>query len=278
MKNLFVLTPLVFARELFDVHAGLRALLAFACFCGVSSAVYVVNDIADVESDRAHPIKSKRPIASGKVPVPVAKGIAVGLALTAILGAFLLAPPCGGTVLAYFLLNLAYTAKLKRVAYLDVLCIALGFELRVLSGAFAAAVPPSAYLLVVTFLLSTYLGFGKRMHELRSAGDTAKQRAVLKAYSDKVLTGLLGATALATIVTYAIYTLDPATRTQFRTDYLGLTTVFAVVGVLRFLHLVRNRPNSESPTEEMLRDAPFIANLLGWAIAVVGIIYFTRGT
>lgn len=273
MKNLFVLAPLVFAKELFETTATLRTLAGFALFCAASSAVYILNDLADVESDRAHPIKSKRPIASGDVSIESARTAVSVLSLVALSGAFFLGAAFFGAIAGYFVLNLAYSARLKRIAYVDVLCIATGFELRVLGGSFAAQVAPSIYLLVVTFLLAAFLGFGKRMHELRQGETAHKQRSVLRAYSIPTLNVLLWGTALATIAVYVAYTLDPLNRSFFGTDYLFVTVPFAIGGVLRFLHLVRNRPRSESPTDEMLRDRMFLLNLVAWACSVMLVIY-----
>lgn len=284
VKNLFVLAPLVFAQELFDAPMALRALAAFGLFCLASSTVYLLNDLGDVEADRAHPVKRNRPIASGAVPERVARNAAFALGATALIGALALHPwgtsaapiPWFAlTIAGYVVLNLAYSARLKRVAYVDVLCIATGFELRVLGGAAAALVPPSAYLIVVTFLLATFLGFGKRMHELRQGEAAHKQRSVLRAYGKSTLTGLLFATGILTLVTYGTYTLDPHTANQLGTKWLILTTPFTAFGVLRFLHLVRGRPHAESPTEEMLRDKPFLANLFLWAGAVLAVIYWS---
>ena len=272
VKNLFVLAPLVFAKELFELPFALRSLAGFALFCLASSAVYVLNDIADVAADRAHPIKQHRPIASGRVPIRVARIAGGAMATVALGGGLLLNYAFAATVAAYMLLNVAYSLRLKRIAYLDVLCIALGFELRVLAGAFAALVEASLYLVIVTFLLAMFLGFGKRMHELAQA-DAEKQRKVLASYDGRTLTLLLYVTALATVGTYAIYTLDPSTAAAFGTDYLVVTTVMPLFGVLRFLHLVRRKHSAESPTEDMLRDKPFIANLLLWVVAVIVVIY-----
>lgn len=273
VKNLFVLAPLVFAKELFETAATLRTIAGFALFCAASSSVYILNDLADVEADRAHPIKKNRPIASGLVSIANARAAVSVLAIVALAGASILGAAFFGAIAGYFVLNLAYSARLKRIAYVDVLCIATGFELRVLGGSFAARVPPSIYLLVATFLLAAFLGFGKRMHELRQGDAAHKQRSVLRAYSRSMLGALLWATALSTIVVYLAYTLDPLNRTFFGTDYLFVTAPFAIGGVLRFLHLVRNRPRSESPTEEMLRDRLFLLNLVAWAGSVVLVIY-----
>ncbi|MFW5925763.1 MAG: decaprenyl-phosphate phosphoribosyltransferase [Myxococcota bacterium] len=273
VKNLFVVAPLVFAKELFDPSMSLRTVWAFALFCLASSTVYYLNDLADVEADRTHPVKRHRPIASGAVPYTVARRVATGMALLAVAGGLVLGVSFLAAIVSYLVLNLAYSAHLKRMPYVDVLSIAAGFELRVLGGAFAAGVTASVYLLVVTFLLATFLGFGKRMHELQQAGERSVQREVLRAYHPTTLHVLLYATATATFLAYALYTLDPVTRAFFGSNVLVATAPFTLFGVLRFLHLVRHRPEAESPTEEMLRDKPFLVNLGLWAAAVVLIIY-----
>ena len=276
VKNLFVLAPLVFAQDLFDVPRVLRAALGVLLFSFVASAIYIINDIVDVEADRVHPKKKTRAIASGQISIPFAKKACAALVATSIgVGFAVLGWMFAATILAYFTLNIAYSFKLKHIAYIDVLCIALGFELRVLAGAFAIDVKASVFLLVVTFLLATFLGLGKRMHELLQGSGAHKQRGVLSSYGPETVSRLLYTTALATVATYAVYTLDRDTRAMFHTDYLVLTTLFTCFGVFRFIHLVKNRPDSESPTEEMLRDRWFILNLAVWAVAIVAIIYLT---
>jgi decaprenyl-phosphate phosphoribosyltransferase len=278
VKNGFVVAPLVFAKGLGDVPLMARSAAAFLCFSLVASAIYVMNDLADVEADRQHPKKRDRPIASGKVSEPAAKRLAIGLALTALVGSALLSWLSFAMIASYLVLQVAYTFKLKKIAYVDVLCIAAGFELRVLCGSFALSVRPSVYLLAVTLLLALFLGFGKRMHELRQAETTEtaeKQRFALTRYSERTLVALLQFTALATTGTYVVYTLDPDTRAFFGTDYLAATIVFTEFGVLRFLDLVRNKSDADSPTEQMLKDWPFLLNLVLWAIAVVTVIYVT---
>lgn len=274
VKNLFVLAPLVFAQELFDLPVALRAAIGFALFCLTSSTVYILNDLQDVDADRAHPVKQNRPIAAGIVPERTALRAALTLGASCLLIAALVDLWFAATLAAYLTMNRAYSTRLKHVAYVDVLCIATGFEFRVLGGSFAAGVPASAYLLTVTFLLAAFLGFGKRMHELRQGEGVSKQRAALSSYSERTLTALLVITAVATVGTYAVYTLDPAIRAVFKTDYLIVTSIFTVIGVFRFLQLVRGRPHAESPTEEMLRDLPFLANLVMWSVTVLIVIYF----
>ena len=280
VKNLFVLAPLVFARELFEPAAALRAFAGFVAFCILAGSVYVLNDLVDVEADRVHPVKKNRPIASGRITVPQARGAFVVLVSLALGSALALGLPFFGAVAAYLVLQLLYSFRLKKVAYLDVLCIALGFELRVLAGSFAARVPASAYLLVVMFLLAAFLGLGKRAHELaalalRSGGAPGQTRAALRAYDLRTLTPLLYATGAATVLTYVVYTLDPRTVEQLGTQYLPLSALCTFFGVARFVHLVRRKADAESPTDAMLRDWPFLGNLGLWAAAVVAIVYFT---
>lgn len=273
VKNLFVVAPLVFAQELLNVHAALRSLAGFAVFSIVASAVYVLNDLSDVEADRNHPTKRLRPIASGAVSVPAARLLLAGLLALGGLGGMTLGPPFLGIIAAYFAKDIAYSFGLKKIAYLDVLFIALGFELRVLAGAFAAEVPASGYLLVVTFLFATFLGLGKRLHELGHAGDGTATRSALRAYDPRIVTGAMAVSGVLTLITYATYTVDPHTIEAFGTANLWVTTLNALFGFARFIFLVRRRDNAESPTDAMLRDWPFLLNLAAWAVEIVVLLY-----
>lgn len=275
VKNLFVLAPVVFAKHLTHPSIIQSAVGAFAIFCLLAGAVYVLNDIVDANADRVHPVKRFRPIASGRVPIPVAKAMAVGLAVIA-LGGSLLGPPLFAVVAAsYYVLNLAYSFRLKKIAYLDVVCIATFFVLRVLAGGFATRTPLSGFMIACTALLALFLGFGKRRHEL--AGQNAsKQRAALDAYSPRALNAALGVTGVLTIATYLAYTLDHATQRFFDNPYLWITTIHPIFGVIRFLQLVAGRPKAESPTQEMLRDTPFVLNLVLWSAEILFIVYRLR--
>jgi 4-hydroxybenzoate polyprenyltransferase len=278
MKNVFVLAPLVFAKELFDWELLIRGGGAFCVFCLLAGAVYTINDIVDAPADRIHPVKRNRPIAAGVVPINVAKGLAVFLFLVAMAGA-LYGPPLFALVgFLYFLQNIAYSFRLKKIAYADVACIALGFVLRVVAGGLATRIPVSSYLLACTALLALFLGFGKRSHELAGVSIAAsrKQRAALEAYTSQALGRALAVTGVASIATYVAYTVDPSTREMFHSNWLWLTAINPIFGMLRFVHLVRTRPKAESPTQEMLRDTPFMLNLLLWIIVVVVIVYKLR--
>ena len=284
VKNVFVLAPVVYyelphARDTGEVNVDkvLGAMAGFACFSLLASAVYVLNDIVDVEADRNHPVKKNRPIASGVVSIRVAKLAMVGLAATALLGGSLVGWLFLAALGGYIANNIAYSFGVKHIAYIDVLSIAAGFELRVLAGSFAADVPPSAYLLIVTFVLAMFLGLGKRLHELvqQEKSGTAMSRKVLERYNKSVVHALLLAAGAASVATYVVYTLDPDTREQFGSDYLIVSAVFMLIGVLRFIWFVRHSPDLESPTEQMLRDVPFIVNGLLGGASLVALVYLT---
>ena len=290
VKNVFVLAPIVFDRDLISRTAGgdlslnLRvtgmALLGTIVFCLLAGAVYTINDLVDVEADRVHPVKRNRPIASGTVPLNFAWPFALGLVGVALALSFwglnwMFASVAG----LYFAENIAYSFKLKKVAFLDVGLIAFGFVLRVYAGGLATNIKVSGYMLACTALLALFLGFGKRRHELEGE-HAGKQRAALDAYSKRSLTAALAATGVATAATYIAYTLDSQTQLFFQTSYLWLTAPFVVFGILRFLMLVSGRAGaglkSESPTQEMLSDVPFVLNLVAWCVVVVAIVYRLR--
>jgi 4-hydroxybenzoate polyprenyltransferase len=277
VKNLFVLAPAVFAKDIFDREHLVRAFGALGVFCLLASAVYTLNDLVDVEADRVHPLKRHRPIASGRVPVRVARATCASLVLVSVAGAFYGPLAFAATAIAYFALNVAYSLRLKKAAYVDVGCIAFGFVLRVLAGGYATRIHVSWYLVACTALLALFLGFGKRRHELaQAARNAARQRAALQAYSPRALTVALALTGVATTASYVAYTLDPATRAFFRSDWLWLTALNPVYGLYRFLRLMTGRPKAESPTQEMLRDVPFVLNLVIWAVVVMAIVYRLR--
>ncbi len=296
VKNLFVMAPMFFHKDVFlrvhdesgrgvrdaaflNLTVTSRAAAATGVFCLLAGAVYTINDIVDVDADRVHPIKRGRPLASGQVPEATARTMAVALIALSLALSYALAPMLALVALAYFVENLLYSFWLKKIAFLDVALIALGFVLRVLAGGIATDVHVSGYMLACTALLALYLGFGKRRHEL-ALENAGKQRAALEAYSVRSLTIALAVTGTATALTYVAYTLDPVTRAFFSSNYLWLTAPFTAFGILRFMLLVSGRAGrglrAESPTQEMLRDVPFVLNLVVWVAVVVAIVYQLR--
>jgi 4-hydroxybenzoate polyprenyltransferase len=288
VKNLFVVAPMFFHKDVvlstvqgpaLNLVVTGRALGATAVFCLLAGAVYTINDLVDVAADRVHPIKRYRPIASGRVPERVARTAATGLIVFSLGAAYFLTAALALVALVYFVENLAYTFKLKKIAFLDVTLIAFGFVLRVLAGGIATDVHVSGYMLACTALLALFLGFGKRRHEL-GLENAGRQREALEAYTSTSLNVALAVTGTATALTYVAYTLDPATRAFFNSNYLWLTAPFTVFGIARFLQLVGGRAGrglrAESPTQEMLRDVPFVLNLVLWVAVVVAIVYKLR--
>lgn len=274
-KNVIVFAGLLFGQRLVDGAALASAVGAFAVFCALSSAMYLVNDVLDRNEDRRHPIKSRRPIAAGLVSPATALTGAAALSLGGIGCAFWLRPQFGVIAVAFLLLLWLYSQKVKHIVILDVLAIATGFVLRAVAGAVAVEVPISQWLLICTLLLALFLGFAKRRHELVLLGDgAAGHRRALAEYSPQLLDQLITIVAAATIVSYAFYTVEPATVEKFQTDRLTLTLPFAAYGIFRYLYLVHRRDGGGSPSELLLSDRPLLGCVALWAITVVVIIYY----
>lgn len=282
-KNIFVFAALLFARGssgtlLVDRYDDLqRVLWAFAAFCLGASCIYLVNDVMDRESDRAHPEKRHRPIASGRVTVPVAlalSAVCAGLAIHAALRAEGAPVPVWPLVAGYMALNLAYSVKLKHVVLVDVFCIATGFLLRVLAGALAVPAPISHWLLLCTLFLALFLGLCKRRAEMALLGEGGgAHRAILKEYDIGFLDQMTTVLAACTIVTYTMYTVAEETAAKFGPHNLLVWTVpFVVFGLARYMLLVQTRRGGGSPTRVLLGgDAMFVANALLWLGVVVWI-------
>lgn len=274
VKNVFVLAPWVFSGQMLDVPTAWRALTAAALFCAVSGAVYLVNDAADVEQDRLHPVKRHRPIAAGIVPAPLAKRLAWGLGLVALGAAAFVSPWLTAVLVTYLLVNLAYSSRLKHVAWVDVGVIATGFLLRVLAGGVATGVHISVWLLACTFLLALYLGLGKRRHELLAAGDGARaQRGVLASYRVEHTTGAMLGTALATAAAYTAYATSPHAAELFGLSRGWWTVPMIVVGLTRFFTLSSMSEDPSSPTDRMIRDPLFLFNIAAWGLLVLVLLY-----
>ena len=279
VKNFFLYAPLLFSLRLFDIESLWRATFGVGLFCVLSGAIYILNDLMDVEKDRLHPHKKHRPIASGALPEasarrlwPILGGLSLGLGWI-VLGFWFFV-----VALLYGIFNIAYSLRLKHVAYLDVLLIANGFLLRLLAGASAINVVVSAWLVGCGFLLALYLALGKRRHELSTYGESAtQQRAVLERYDVAQLDLLLGLVASLTVLAYCGYTLDPTTLKRFQTPYLIYAIPFVVFGIVRFLQLIERGAKTESPTQELLRDIPFLLNLFLWVAVVIYILYTQPG-
>lgn len=274
VKNLLVFAALVFGQQLFVPEQILRASGAFVAMCLAASATYLYNDLRDRESDRQHPLKRNRPIASGRLGAGPAFAAMAVLAVCAIGLAFVVGPAAGATVAAYLALTAVYTATAKHVVILDVMVLAAGFVLRVLLGAFAVDVPASYWLLLCTFTVALFLGFGKRRAELLTLeSSAANHRPVLDHYSPAFLDQMIAIVTSATLVCYILYTVDDRTVDTFETHLLVLTVPFVLYGLFRYLYLLYQRERGGSPTTAILFDPAFLFNGLLWAAACVAVIY-----
>jgi len=276
-KNLVVLAALAFSKHLFDGDAVVRAAMAFATFCGLSGAVYLVNDLVDLERDRLHPVKRARPIASGALPVPAARAAAACLLALGLLSAWGLGPGFFACALSYLALNLAYSFVLKDVVILDVLAIAIGFVVRAVAGALVIQVVFSDWLLVCTILLALFLALAKRRHELATLENAAGHRQALAEYSPYLLDQMIAVVTASCLTAYAFYTLSPDTVEKYRTNQLALTIPFVIYGIFRYLYLVHRKEQGGSPSDVLLTDRPLLAAVALWAAAVVLIVYTAPG-
>lgn len=274
-KNVFIFAALVFDKQLFVVDSFLRTLAGFALFCLISSCVYIFNDLADVEADRQHPEKKNRPIASGKLPVNIAWTAGIAFVIIALGLSYLLAPMFSLVVATYFVLNLAYSLSLKHIAILDVLIISLGFVLRVGAGVTLIAVERfSPWLYIVMFLLSLFLGFGKRRAELALlAHGAGSHRKVLDGYTLPLLDQYIMIVSGTTIVAYSLYTFSAPNVPENHS--MMLTIPFMVYAIFRYLYLIEVKHAGGTPEEVLLSDRPFQASMLLWAITVIVIFYFS---
>jgi 4-hydroxybenzoate polyprenyltransferase len=273
-KNLIIFAGLMFGQRLFEPTSVLKALAAFAIFCALSGVVYLLNDVADREADRRHPVKKRRPIASGAVSVPTALTTAAIFAGVALPSAFLLQPEFGWIASGYLALLALYSGPLKHAVIIDVLTIAIGFVLRAAGGAVAIGVAASHWLYVLTMLLALFLALSKRRHELVLLADGATgHRRILEEYSPYLLDQMIAVVTASTIVAYAFYTISPETVQKFGTDLLGLTLPFPLYGIFRYLYLVHKKEGGGSPADMLLTDRPLLICVGLWAAVVAVIIY-----
>lgn len=276
LKNGFVLSPLVFSGKALLWDAQWRALVAFAAFCAVASAVYLMNDVIDRSADQLHPRKATRPIAAGLISTGRALAVGGALGVVGLAAGAVAGLGVAGVLLAYLALNVLYGTWLKKVVIVDVFVIAAFFVMRLVAGAVAVDVKPSIWLLLCGGLLALFLGFAKRRHELvLLGGGSPTHRAVLADYSTTFLDQLSVVLLSVTIVSYIMYTLESDTARIVGSESLSYSTAFVLYGVLRYLYLV-HRNEGGNPTETLLTDRSLLAAVVLWGAYCGAIIYFAR--
>jgi 4-hydroxybenzoate polyprenyltransferase len=277
IKNSFVFVPLLFSQNLFEREYFLTVLSAFFLFSLVSSMVYIINDIVDIEADRAHPKKKNRPLASGAITI---KNAVISLAFISILSVSLLFffnIKFIIILVSYLILNIFYSTIFKHIVLLDVFSIAAGFMLRVLGGAFVIDVYLSSWLILTTMFISLFLGVMKRHSELYlTTPDTEANitRKVLSYYSHTFTQQMATVAASGVVICYALYTVAPRTISVFGTEDLIFTTPFVVFGIFRYMFLVYINQQGENTTDIMISDIPMILNIFLYLVSVVFIVYF----
>lgn len=278
VKNVFVLTALIFSGKVFEPWAIWHTMLAFIAFCIASSAIYFLNDYRDVEEDRKHPRKRTRPLASGALPRWLGLfGFVILAALAMALAVVMLNLPTAIVVGLYVALNLAYSMGLKHVVIIDVLVISAGFVLRILAGAAALLVVPSTWLVLCGVTISLFLGFTKRRAEVVLLGDrAAEHRKVLADYSPAFLDQMIATVTAATIVCYALYTVDVRTQELVGSRALILSVPLGIYGIFRYLYLVYHDKSGGDPTRAVFTDVPLLLTGGIWAVLCTSLILFGK--
>lgn len=277
IKNLFVFLPVFFGGGLLNTSEAVSAALTFLSFSLAASAIYCLNDIIDVNADRAHPVKCKRPIASGAITIPQAYGMMALSMLVSIVLMFLL--PAGQTktifvIVAYFLINVAYCLRLKDYAIIDVCIIASGFVLRILAGGYATGVQLSKWIVLMTFLLTLFLAFAKRRDDVLRMNTTGQApRANTSRYNLTFINQAITITAGVMLVCYVMYTVSPEIIAQFATDKLYLTSILVILAILRYLQISFVDEKSGDPVKVALSDRATQLILLAWLLSFLIIIY-----
>ena len=277
IKNLFVFLPVFFGGGLLNTSEAVSAALTFLSFSLAASAIYCLNDIIDVNADRAHPVKCKRPIASGAITIPQAYGMLALSMLVSIVLMFLL--PAGQTktifvIVAYFLINVAYCLRLKDYAIIDVCIIASGFVLRILAGGYATGVQLSKWIVLMTFLLTLFLAFAKRRDDVLRMNTTGQApRANTSRYNLTFINQAITITAGVMLVCYVMYTVSPEIIAQFATDKLYLTSILVILAILRYLQISFVDEKSGDPVKVALSDRATQLILLAWLLSFLVIIY-----
>ena len=277
IKTGFVLIPMFFGGRLLNADDVIASVVTFFAFSFAASAIYCFNDIVDVDADRRHPVKCHRPIASGAVSVPTAYALMAVLALLSALLLFFLPQRAGetaGIVAFYFLLNMAYCIWLKRHAIIDVCTVAFGFVLRILAGGMACDVAVSNWLVLMTFLLALFLSFAKRRDDVLRMNETGEppRRNTIR-YNLTFVNQAITITGTVTLVCYIMYTVSPEVVSRFHAPYLYLTSIFVLVGLLRYMQLTVVDEVSGDPTKILLRDRFTQAIVVAWIMVFLLIIY-----
>lgn len=274
IKNTLVFVALVFSKNALHFSLLLKTIAAFGLFCLLSGAVYLINDIVDLEADRLHPIKKFRPLPSGRVPKPLALGFAIFLAIVSLLISFELDPSFGRVALIYLILFVSYSLFFKKLLIMDMIVVALAYVLRAVAGGAVIHVSISPWLILCTAFLALFIVISKRRHELVVLGNNSySYREVLSGYSASFLDQMIGISSAASLLFYTLYTISSETVSHLGHRRLLFTLPFVGYGIFRYLYLVYIKNHGGSPEIIFLKDKAMIVNLILWGILVMAILY-----
>lgn len=273
VKNAFVFAGVIFGKRFDDPATLVAALAAFAAFCFIASATYVLNDWMDREADRRHPVKRSRPLASGRVSSQAALAAGVICAATGLACAAAAGPEVVVFVSLYGVLNIAYSLRLKHWVLVDVFCIAAGFMLRIIAGTLGLGIAPSQWLLLTGMFATLFLGFAKRRAEWVEGGGDEKRRQVLRHYTTTLLDKFLAMTATGTALCYGLYTVDPKTIAMHQTEGLVYTVPLVLFGLCRYLYLMHSDGTGQNPSVEVFLDPQIVATGVAWALVCAWVLF-----
>ncbi len=272
IKNLFIFLPLVFSKQLFVIESVVDTIAFFLLFCLAASAVYLINDIVDLEDDRVHETKKQRPLAAGHIKEKHAIITAVFLVALSVVFSFVLELEAGLIIVSYLILNVLYSKYFKHFVIIDVFCVGGFYYLRILAGSVATGVALSEWIIFCTVLLALFLAFNKRRYDLKYA-KVLKGR-IYKKYSPYFIDHMVSIISASVVISYALYVMDVNVIAKYGTNHLFYTIPFVYYGLFRYIYLVEKKGLGGDPTLILLRDHKMQINLAFWALACVGIIYF----
>ncbi|MCA6078771.1 decaprenyl-phosphate phosphoribosyltransferase [Fulvivirga sedimenti] len=274
IKNLFLFIPLFFAGQFFNLDKLVDVSIGFICFSLAASFIYILNDIRDIEQDKLHPEKKYRPIPAGKVSVGVALSIGIILLIASVVIAWRLNELFTYILISYIILNLSYSLGLKKISILDLIIVATGFVLRVLAGGFVAEVPVSHWLIVMIYLLALFLVLAKRRDDILEYQQSGVMlRKNIQNYNLEFIHSILTLLSAVITVSYIMYTISDDVSEQFDTNYLYLTSVFVIAGIMRYIQITMVENKSGSPTRVLYTDRFLHITLAGWIVSFFLIIY-----
>lgn len=276
IKNLFVLAPVFFSGMITNSELLLQSIFTFILFSLTASAVYVLNDIRDIEEDKSHPKKLDRPIANGSVPVPYAWKIFSILIVVSLAGSYLISIQLIYILLIYLILNFFYSFGLKHYSILDISMISIGFVLRILAGSIVIEEAPSMWIILMTFLLAFFIALAKRRDDVLLASSGFKIRKNIEGYNLEFVNAAMVVMASVVIVAYIFYTISQSVNIGLGGNYLYMTVFFVIIGIIRYLQIIFVENNSGSPTEIVLKDRFLQVNIILWGVTFGLIIYGSR--